>query len=132
MANFHLNLSLEYKLKIYRGLMNHDNEEWYKIWRGIDLSFQNLTIWRISTRALKSLKNLHFNGLLLNKVYNVWAKKVQRSMFHDTEEWCKIWRKTDFWLGNDMRNLANFYQSTRKSQNWDFWWHPFIQSKNGA
>ena len=21
---------------------------------------------------------------------------------------------------NDMRNLANFYQSTRKSQNWDF------------
>ena len=23
-------------------------------------------------------------------------------------------------LENDMRNLANFYQSTRKSQNWDF------------
>ena len=132
MANFHLNLSLEYELKIYRGVMNHDNEEWYKIWRGIDLSFQNLTIWRISTRALKSLKNLHFNGLLLNKVYNVWAKKAQRSMIHDTEEWCKIWRKTDFLLGNDMRNLANFYQSTRKSQNGDFWWHPFIQSKNGA
>ena len=23
-------------------------------------------------------------------------------------------------LENDMRNLANFYQSTQKSQNWDF------------
>ena len=23
-------------------------------------------------------------------------------------------------LENDMRNLANFHQSTRKSQNWDF------------
>ena len=23
-------------------------------------------------------------------------------------------------LDNDMRNLANFHQSTRKSQNWDF------------
>ena len=23
-------------------------------------------------------------------------------------------------LGNDMRNLANFHQSTPKSQNWDF------------
>ena len=23
-------------------------------------------------------------------------------------------------LENDMKNLANFYQSTRKSQNWDF------------
>ena len=31
-----------YELKIYRGVMCHDNEEWYKIWRGIDLlSFEN-------------------------------------------------------------------------------------------
>ena len=35
-------------------------------------------IWRILTRALESLKHLHFNGLLLTKVYN-WAKKIQRS-----------------------------------------------------
>ena len=26
------------------------------------------------------LKNLHFNGLLLNKVYNVWAKKGIREL----------------------------------------------------
>ena len=25
-------------------------------------------------------------------------------------------------LENDMRNLANFHQCTRKSQNWDFHW----------
>ena len=30
-----------YELKIYRGVMCHDNEEWSKIWRGIDLSVQN-------------------------------------------------------------------------------------------
>ena len=30
-------------------------------------------------------------------------------------------------LENDMRNLANFHQSTRKSQNWDF--STFIQSR---
>ena len=36
-------------------------------------------ICRILTRELKSLKNSHFNGLLLTKGYNVWAKKVQRS-----------------------------------------------------
>ena len=30
-----------YKLKIYGGVMCHDNEEWSKIWRGIDLSVQN-------------------------------------------------------------------------------------------
>ena len=25
-------------------------------------------------------------------------------------------------LENDMRNLANFHQSTQNSQNWDFHW----------
>ena len=52
-----------------------------KIWRRIDLSFQNWhkEFWRILTWELKSLQNLNFNVLLLTKVYNVWAKKVQRS-----------------------------------------------------
>ena len=37
-------------------------------------------ILQILTQALKNLKNLNFNELLLTKVYNVWAnKKVQRS-----------------------------------------------------
>ena len=35
--------------------------------------------WQILTRALECLKNLHFDGLLLTKVYNVWANKVQKS-----------------------------------------------------
>ena len=37
------------------------------------------TIWQILIQALKNLKNLHFNGLPLTKVYNVWPKKVQGS-----------------------------------------------------
>ena len=30
-----------YELKIYRGVTCHNNEEWCKIWKGIDLSVQN-------------------------------------------------------------------------------------------
>ena len=30
-----------YELKIYRGVICHDNEEWYKNWIGTDLSFLN-------------------------------------------------------------------------------------------
>ena len=30
-----------YELKIYRGVLCHDNEKWCKIWRGIDLPVQN-------------------------------------------------------------------------------------------
>ena len=35
------------------------------------------TIWQILTWALECLKNVDFNKLLLKKVHNVWAKKVQ-------------------------------------------------------
>ena len=41
-------------------------------------------------------------------------------MFHDTEEWCKNWWKTDLRFGKCHEEFDNFYQSTRKSQNWDF------------
>ena len=38
-----------------------------------------ITIWGTLNQPIKYLKNLHFNELLLTKVYNVWAKKVQKS-----------------------------------------------------
>ena len=79
-------------------------------------------IWQILTQALNSLKNLHFNKLLLTKVYNVWAKKkVQRSYL--SWHWRtikKFEKKLTCGLENDTRNSANFHQSTRKFQNWDF------------
>ena len=71
-----------YELKIYRWVICHGNEELCKIWRGIDLSFQNRhegfnEFWL--TPAFKSPPNFYFNGFFLTKVYNFWAKKVQRS-----------------------------------------------------
>ena len=70
-----------FELKKYRGVIFHKTEEGYKIWGGIDLSFQD---WhkkfeKILTRALESLNDFHFNGLLLNKVYIVCTKKLERS-----------------------------------------------------
>ena len=66
------------ELKKYRGIIFHETEKRYKIWRGIDLSFRNTKgIDQNLTQALESLKNYHFNGLLLRKVYILWTKKVQ-------------------------------------------------------
>ena len=42
----------------------------------------------ILTQALENFKNLHFNRLLLTKVYNVWAKK-------SIEELCLMAMKID-------------------------------------
>ena len=121
MASFCLKLKI-YELKIYRRVMCHDNEEWCKNWRGIDLSVQNLRgIWRILTRALKNLKNLHLNGLLLTKVYNVWAKKSRGIMFDSTEYWCKTWRKTYLCFQKWHEEFSKFsLEHVRKCKNWDF------------
>ena len=63
-------------------------------------------IWRIMTWAVKSVKNVQFHELLLHKVYNVWAKKVQRSyiswhwreMQNLKENWLVVWKMTwEFW-----------------------------------
>ena len=75
MVSFCLKLKM-YELKNYRGVVRHGKEEWCTNWIGIDCQFKidmrNLKnfIW-----ALKNLKSLQFNGLLLTKVCNVWAKK---------------------------------------------------------
>ena len=99
--------------------MCNDTEEWWKIWRGIDMSFQNRPK-EFDKFWLKhfSLKNLHFNGLLLTKVYNVWAKKSTEELYFMTlESDAKFEEKLTCCLENDIRNLAKFHQSTRKSQN---------------
>ena len=44
-------------------------------------------------------------------------KKYRGVIFHDTRQWCKIWRKMTCGLENGMRNLAKFHQNTQKS--WD-------------
>ena len=75
-------------------------------------------IWQILTWSLESLKNIHFNGLLLSKVYIVWTKKVQRSYL--SRHWRVIQNSERNWLvvcfKTDMRNLTNFDMSTWKFQ----------------
>ena len=79
-------------------------------------------IWQILTRALKNLKNLHFNGILLTKVCNDWAKKKYRGvMFDGTEYWCNIGRKTDLCFQKWREEFSKFSPvHVWKSKNWDF------------
>ena len=56
--------------------------------------------WQILTCQLESLKNFHFNRLLLSKVYIVWAKNYKGVIFHETEEGYQIWRGINLSLQN--------------------------------
>ena len=63
-----------------------------------ELLFAKMTITNLinfNTSSGKS-ENLHFDVLLLSTAYKVSAKKCSRIIFHDTEEWYKLWRKTYF------------------------------------
>ena len=65
----------------------HDNEEWCKIWRGSDLSFQNDV--RNLTNFDPKKKNCTLMGSFWTKYIIFELKK------YGTEDWCRIWRKTD-------------------------------------
>ena len=61
-------------------------------------------------------ENLHFDVLLLSKVYCVWAKKYSGVMCHNTEEWCKIWGGTDLCF-EKWQQFGKFWSNTLESQN---------------
>ena len=78
------------------------------------------------TWALESLKNFHFNGLLLSKVYIVWAKKVQRSNL--SWNWRGIQNLERYWLiisklaQGIWQNLTRALESLKKIHfNGSFW-----------
>ena len=87
----------------------------------------DIRIWQILTWALKHLKNLHFHRLLLKKVNNVWAKESIEELFLIALNIdAKFEGKMTCAFKNDMRNLANFYQSIFGSPKIVTLWGPFI------
>ena len=58
--------------------------------------------------------NLYFDRLLLLKVYEISAKKVQRVTSHDIEEWYKIRKKTDL-LFQKWQKFGEFWPEHSKA-----------------
>ena len=107
-----------YELKIYRAVKCHGNEEWYKIWRGSDLLFQN---WheefaKFWPEHLKVSKSFILIWPFWAKYMLFELKKCRWVIFHDTEKGYNIWREIDLRFKIDIRNLKTFDLSTQKSQ----------------
>ena len=64
-----------------------------------------------------NVQKCYFHGIFSSKVYEIWAKKIQRSylLWHWTvmENLNKLW-PWDF--KNEMRNWVNFHCNTQKSE----------------
>ena len=84
--------------KKYRGVVFHGTEEGYKIWRGIDLPFQNKhkEFDKIWTEHLKVSKIFILLGSHWAKCIFFELKKNRVIIFHETEEGYKIWRGIAF------------------------------------
>ena len=72
--------------------------------------------WQNLSRALESLKNFDFNGLLLSKVYFVWAKKVQRNNL--SWNWSGIQNLERNWLVVSKLVWVKKVQRSCLSSNW--------------
>ena len=110
------------ELKKHRGVIFYETEEGYKTRRKINLSFQN---WhkkfdKFWSEHSKVSKMFTLMGSFWAKYILLGLKKYRGVIFHDIEDWYKIWRKRDQWFEKRHDNWENLHQSTWKCQNWNF------------
>ena len=111
--------------KIHRGFMCHDNEEWCKIWTGIDWSVQNWheefnDFW---LHHLKISMICTLMGCFWPKYIMFELRKYREVMFDGTQDWYKIWRKTDLCFQKWHEEFGKILpEHVRKSKNLDFYW----------
>ena len=86
---------IQSRKSIHRGVMCHDIKEWCKIWRGIDLPFQN---WHEEFDEFWP-EHLKVSKIFMSMYILFELKKYSGVFFHDIEELCKIWRKSDLSFG---------------------------------
>ena len=105
-------------MKKYRGDMFHDNEEWCKVWRKTDSSFQK---WHEEFCAFSpsysKVQQFCVDRLFLSIVYEVWTKKIQKSYL--SWDWTVIQNLNQPWLcgfKNGMKNLVKLSLEQSKSE----------------
>ena len=120
-----------FELKMYKGVIFHETEEGCKIWRGSDSLFQN---WQKEFNKIW-LKHSKVSNIFI-LMGSFWAKyvlfelkKYRGVIFHDTEEWCKIWRKTDLLLGKWHEKYGKFSPEQWKVSKLELWQDAFVQSR---
>ena len=68
--------------------------------------------------------------LIVTKVYNVWAAKVQRSYLSWHRGVMQILRETDLWFEKWHEKFGKFSAEHLKVSKLGLWWDPFVQSRN--
>ena len=121
---------VKFQLKKDKGVMPQDTEEWCKIWRKLNFLFQKWQefgkFWAWHSKVSKICTLI---GLFCANHVTFSLKKYRGVIFHDTEESCKIWRKTYLWFGKQHEDFGKFSPEHLKVSKLALSWHPFVQSR---
>ena len=110
--------------------MAHDTKKWWKIWRKTNLLFQKwLEFGEFWSDHLKVSNIFTLTRSFCAKYITLHLKKYWGVVFHDTEESCKIWRKTDLWFGKLHKEFGKILPEHSKVSKFRLWWDLFIQSR---
>ena len=110
--------------------MSHDPEDWCKVWRKTYLLFQKWLGFRETwPEHSKVSKICTFISFYCTNYLMIDLKKYRGVIFHDTENWCKIWRKTDLWFWKWHEEYGKYSTEHLKVSKLELWWDPLIQSR---
>ena len=115
----------------YREVTSNDTGEWWTIWRGIDLSFQNWhkKFGKFWLEILKVLKIRTLMDCFWPKHIMFELKKYREAIFHATRVWCEIWSKADLWFGKWQKEFGKFSSGDTKFSKLEVSLDPFIQNR---
>ena len=82
-----------------------------------------------SSEHLKIKKNCTLIGPFCAKYITFDLKKYRGYIFQDTEDSCKIWRKTDLWFGKWHEKFCKFSSEHLKVSKLVLSWDPLVQSR---
>ena len=105
-----------FELKICRGIILFETERGYKIWRGINFSFQNRRkefdkFWPEPSKVSKIFTLM---GSFWAKYILFGLKKYRRIIFHETEMGYKTWRGIDLSFENWHKKFDKFWSEHSK------------------
>ena len=108
--------------------MRYDNEEWYKIWKGIDLPVRNWDekfskSWPEHSKISKACTLM---GCLWPKYILLELKKYRGVMFDWAQYLYKLWRKTDLCFQKWHEEFGKFSPEHLKISKLGPWWHPLV------
>ena len=117
--------NIRFQLKKYRKVISLDTEEWCEVSKKLTCSFYDMRNFVNFHQTTQKSQNLTLMVYFCPKY--IWGLS-RGVIFHDTEQWCKIWIKAGLVVSRMAWGIG--WTFIRASKVWKiiYWWALFVQS----